>query len=440
MIRFPTTQTDAERRRQVAKMRDVIEGEDRIKAAGKAYLPAFEAEPLATYRARLMRSSFPNFVRPTLDAIVGKATRVAPIVSFPDDRQPFLYRGDECSWAWGAEYLIRETATTGRLLCVVVPSEDPGVSVSAATRVHVYTAENIRKVTQRRGVVLSIIVEDECCDNDELLEYRIGEDGFLEAAVISSEGDDKRIAFPSIGGRKLAYIPAVFFGPNDLSPEPSPPPLIDLANAVLAHYVLQSEYRTALYMTATPQPVATGFTADELPRTIGPNTIIRSANPEAKFQFVTFSGDGIAEQRLALAASRADMAAIGISILLPKGASNIAARTVELRQAEDNSVTMSVINSVEAGLNRLMAYMLDWESKTADASITLNRDMVENTIDATLLARLREAYQAGMISWTTWIDALHKGEIIPASRSADDERGLIEADSYHDALPEGAVA
>lgn len=439
MTRFPTTQTDRARQRQYAKIRDVIEGEDRVKEAGRSYLPNFEAETPTAYRARLARSPFPNFVRPTLDAIVGKAVRVPPIVDFPDNRLPFLFRGDECTWAWGAEYLIREVATTGQMLCVVAPSDDPGVSRFDACRIYVYAAENIKRVTQTRGAVTSIVVEDDSCEGDELLEYRLDDTGLFEAAVINPEGETKRLSMPSISGRRIDFIPAVFFGPHDLSCQPAPPPLIDLTNAVIGHYVLQSEYRQALYMTASPQPVATGFAPDELPKTLGPTTIIRSANPDAKFQFVTFIGDGIAEQRLALAASRADMAAIGISILLPKATNNVAARTVELRQAEDNSLTISIINSVEAGLNRLMRFMLAWEQKAANPALTLNRDMVENTIDANLLARLREAYQAGMISWATWIDALHKGELIPASRSADDERNLIEMDTYHDTLPDGVV-
>ncbi len=438
MSRFPSSLTDRERSRQYTKIRDCVEGEDRIKAAGQNYLPRFEGETITAYKGRLARSSYPNFVGPTLNAVVGKATRVPPLAKFPDDRLPFVYRGDECAWPWGAEYYTREVATTGRILGVVVPSDDPEVSRFGPARICSYRAEEIKEVKHKNGVLLSITVEDECCAEDELLQYRLGDDRNFEAAIIGTEGDTKRVSFPSILARRLTYIPAVFIGPHDLAPEPPTPPLNDLCNAVIAHYTLQSEYREALRLTASPQPVAVGFDPSEVPRVIGPSTIIRSANPDAKFAFVTFSGDGIAEQRLALAASRADMAAIGMSILVPKGSSNLAARSIELRQHEDNSLTVSIINSVEAGLNRLMAYMLDWEGKSAaDASITLNRDMVENTMDANVLRGLREAYQAGMISWRTWIEALQRGEVIPASRTAEDERALIETDTYHENLPDG---
>lgn len=440
MIRFPSNSRESERRRQYAKIRDALEGEDRIKAGGANYLPKFDGETRTAFNNRLARTAFPNFVAPMLNSMVGKAFRIAPLIKFVDDRQPFLFRGDECTFHWGAEYVFREVATTGRIFAVVVPSEDPDVSRSAPARIQLYEAECIKRVTHKKGVLLSVVVEDACCAEDELLEYRIGEDGLFEAAFVGTEGETRRVAFPSILGRRLRYIPAVFVGPNDLSPEPDRPPLIDLVNAILHHYILQSEWRTALHWTSSPQPVAVGFAAEEVPRVIGPSTIIRSANPDARFEFATFRGDGIAEQRLALAASRADMAAIGASLLLPKGASNVAARTVELRQNEDNSLVISIVNSVEAGLNRLIGYMLDWEGKSAaQASVTLNRDMVEATIDSNLLLRLREAYQAGMISWTTWCEALQRGEILPAARSAEDERGLIESDTYHDTLPDGPL-
>lgn len=426
MYRFSNGTTDGERRRQYERIRDVLAGEDRIKARGAAYLPRHDGETINSFRARLARSSFPNYALPTLNAMTGKAFRVGPLVQWPDERLPFLYRGDECSWAWGAEFAFREVATTGRLLAVLHVLDGADTSRFAATRIGLYRAEAIKEVVCRKGVVTSITVEDGACEADELMQFRLDEEGFFEVAIVTLEGVDKRIAFPSMLGRRLPYVPAVFIGPMDLSHEADRPPLLDIVDANLAHYVLQSEYRSALYWTASPQPVATGFAAEEMPRALGPNTIIRSSNADAKFEFVTFSGDGLAEQRLALAASRADMAALGAGLLLPKGGSNIAARTVELRQAEDNSVCVSIINSVEAGLRRLQAMIVEWERRSDEVSITLNRDLVEATIDAPLLKALHEAYLAGSISFQTWIENLQRGEVLPASRTADDEQDLIE--------------
>lgn len=426
VINFASALTDREMKQSWQTCRDCVAGEARIKAAAETYLPRPEGMGLPAYRNWLKRTSYLNTMRSTIDAIIGRIYRKEEIVSFPDERLPFLCHGEEQSWAWGAQFITREVLTVGRVFAIVLPE---GKSQFQPGRILLYLAEEVDDWREDRGRLVMVRVHDACCRENEAIEYRLDESGLFEAATVNTEGETIAVAVPSIGGRRLDYLPGTFIGASDLSPCPQQPPLLDLANRSIAFYVLAAEYRQALYYTASPQPVATGFAKDELPKTIGPNTIISSRNPAARFSFATFSGDGLAEMRAALTELKAEMAGLGASMLLPKSASNVAARTVELRQREDTSVAVSVVSTVEAGINRLMRFILDWEGSKADASIRINRDLIEAQIDPNLMRALREAFLAEMISWETWIECLKSGEIIPASRSADDERNLIALDA-----------
>lgn len=431
VLNFGPDVSDRELRDMWRTVRDCVAGEARIKAGGETYLPRSEGMSLTGYRNWLKRTTYLNVMRSTLDGIIGAIFRKPTIITFPDERLPFVSHGEEYGWDHLAQYVIREVLTTGRLFAIVVPVENAPARHQAA-RLHVYRAEEIDHYRLSKGRLACVRVIDASCGEGEKMEFRIGEDGLFEAARVNARGETVSIAIPSILGRRLAYIPGTFFGSTNLDPCPSQPPMIDLAKRSLAFYVLGAEYRQALFYTASPQPVATGFAKEELPKSIGPSTIISSRNPAARFTLATFSGDGLGEMRAALTELKIEMAALGASMLLPKNSSNVAARTVELRQREDASVAVSVVGTVEDGIERLMRAMLDWEGNgSADASIQINKDLIDATIDANLLRGLREAYQAGMISWDSWIEALQRGEIVPPTRSAQDERDLIDADDYH---------
>lgn len=395
IINFGTSLTDREMQQAWRICRDGVAGEARIKAGGETYLPRPEGMSLTGYRNWLKRVSYLNTMRSTIDALIGRIFRKEEIVAFPDDRVPFLWHGEEQSWGWGSQFLTREVLTVGRIFAIAVPEAN---SQFRPTRILIYLAEEIEDHREHGGRLVMVRVKDATCGDNECVEYRLDEQGLFEAARVNKHGETISVAVPSIVGRRLAYIPGTFIGASDLSPCPSQPPLLDLANRSLAFYVLSAEYRQALFYTASPQPVATGFAKDELPKSIGPSSIISSRNPAARFTFATFSGDGLAEMRAALTELKAEMAGLGASMLMPKSASNVAARTVELRQREDSSVAVSVVSTVEAGINRLMRFMLDWEGSTAEASIRLNRDLIEASIDPNMLRALREAFLAEMIS------------------------------------------
>jgi hypothetical protein len=68
-----------------SRARDVLSGEDAVKAAGAKYLPRLDGQSDEDYEAYKTRACFSNATRRTADAFVGLVFRKAPFVKLPED-------------------------------------------------------------------------------------------------------------------------------------------------------------------------------------------------------------------------------------------------------------------------------------------------------------------------------------------------------------------
>ena len=66
------------------RARDVIAGEDAIKAAGVKYVPRMDSQTVEEYDAYKMRAAFVNFTARIADAYVGRIYRRDPTFNLPD--------------------------------------------------------------------------------------------------------------------------------------------------------------------------------------------------------------------------------------------------------------------------------------------------------------------------------------------------------------------
>jgi hypothetical protein len=405
-----------ERRDLVRTVRDCLAGEGRIKAQGQRYLPKSEGMRLQAYSAMKDRASFLNTPRTVLDGVVGRIFRKPPTFELGglESRLPWWSAGYR-SWAMLSRSVMRETLSVGRIAILVEPSPRP-----FECHLVVFFDEDILATAKDEDGRLSR-VEIASADGKTL---RLS----IESGVYKVQTDDGEPVVASLSGKTLDVIPIVFITPNGPSPDPEYPPLADLALKAITHYQLWAEYRQALHYVASPQPFVAGFARDEVPETVGPTTIWKTANPSAKAQFVSFEGRGLEELRIACENVKGEMVAQGASMLSTRNASNVASRTVELRQREDTSLVVSAIHSVNEGLAAVARLMLEWERQSGDPVVRINTDLVDTTLDAGLLKTLRDCYLSGAISWETFVDVLRRGEIIPAERTAADELALIEND------------
>lgn len=406
---------ERERRDLVGLVRDCLAGDQRIKAQGERYLPRPDGMTPVAYGAMKARASFLNAPRALLDTMMGRIFRKPATFELAglETRLPW-WSSNYQSWDALSRTAVREVMSVGRMAVLVDPAKQ------FETHLVVFFDEAIISADKdQQGRLVKVVLREQ--DGRELtLE--------LVEGVYTTSYDGGDTTAPELGGRKLDFIPLVFITPEGSTPDPSYPPLADLCLKAITHYQMWAEYRQALHYVASPQPFVAGFAPNEVPTVVGPSTIWKASNPSAKAQFVSFEGKGLEELRTACETLKVEMAAQGASMLVAREASNVASRTVELRQREDTSLVISAIHAVNAGLIEVARIMLDWERTQGAPVVRLNTDLVDTTLDANLLKTMRECYLSGAVSWETFVDVLRRGEIIPADRTAADELALIESD------------
>jgi hypothetical protein len=79
------------------RARDLLAGEDAVKAAGAKYLPRLEAQSGEEFAAYLARAWFFNATRRAADAFAGLIFRKAPFVRIPEDGRSKMGDGERKS-------------------------------------------------------------------------------------------------------------------------------------------------------------------------------------------------------------------------------------------------------------------------------------------------------------------------------------------------------
>lgn len=197
------------------------------------------------------------------------------------------------------------------------------------------------------------------------------------------------------------------------------PPLEDLAWLNLKHFQSQSDQDNILHAARVPILFAAGFSADAFDGTeIGPNRAIVSADAGATLSFVEHSGAAISAGREDLVATEDRMQVLGVELLVKRprpGNQTATARAIDA--AESISDLQSMVRGLESGLERAFAFAGKWLGRgDLRAAIDINQDIGLSLREASDLAELLKARQAGEITRRTYLEAIKR-------------RGLLDADT-----------
>jgi len=122
------------------------------------------------------------------------------------------------------------------------------------------------------------------------------------------------------------------------------------------------------------------------------------------------------------------MASLGARFITEGATRNEAADTARMRHRGENALLHSSVEMVEQGLSKLLRWAAEWtQPGTADQVVVkFHRDFLSMQADPQMVAQLLKAWTAGAISHETFVTNMKKGELIPADRSFEDEKGKIE--------------
>ena len=122
------------------------------------------------------------------------------------------------------------------------------------------------------------------------------------------------------------------------------------------------------------------------------------------------------------------MVTLGASMLQTQKKEAETAETARLTRSGDSSSMVSVITSSESAMNQVLNYMINWDAiiDEGNATIDINKDLLDSTIDPQTITALVSSWQGGAISHETLLHNLKQGEVLPDDVSIEDELSKID--------------
>ena len=468
------------------RARDVIAGDDAVKAAGIKYLPRLDSQTDDEYLGYKSRSCFFNATSRTCDGFLGLLFRRDPEVKLPDRHAGVggalrVFSDDVdlmgTSLFTYCKGVVGEVLAVGR--CGTLIDWQGGGSGASRTgnngesRAYVvrYVAEDILNwQTQRingRNVVTMVVLRElvhRPNDGDPFAVNLIETIRVLKLDCTSaaeprytveiwnradstqsgnSRSKSKRnksdwqlveTRVPLRLGKPLTMIPFVFHGPRNSLPDVDKMPLSDIIFVNLDHYRLDADYKHGLHFTALPTAWVSGFDKTCELR-IGSSTAWVAESVGAVAGFLEFKGQGLSTFETAQDRDERLMAVLGSRMLEDTKRVGETADAIELRQAGENSILMTLALSVSDSISQVLRWVYWWnstESIPQDVSedlvlLQINTDFTAKGLSSVELTAIVGAWQSGAISRETMFDLFRKGEVLPTGRTDSEEKNLVRA-------------
>ena len=468
------------------RARDVIAGEDAVKLGGIMYLPRLDSQTDDDYLGYKSRACFFNATSRTCDGFLGLLFRRDPEVKLPDRHAGVggalrVFTDDVdlmgTSLFTFCKGVVGEVLAVGRCGTLIDWQAD-GESRAYVVR---YAAEDIlnwqaARINGRNVVTMVALREmvERPDDADpfavkitetvRVLKLEVLPDGstryVVEVWQVLADGHRANSQSSWMGnfwpgqkasqaktkwtlvesrvplrlGKTLPLIPFVFHGPRNALPDVDKMPLADIISVNLDHYRLDADYKHGLHFTALPTAWVAGFDKTSELR-IGSSTAWVSDTVGAVAGFLEFKGHGLSTFENAQNRDERLMAVLGSRMLEDTKRVGETADAIELRQAGENSILMTLALSVSDSISQVLRWVYWWNSTEQfpeDISeslvlLQINTDFTAKGLTSLELTAIVSAWQAGAISQATMFDLFRKGEVLPTGRTDDEEKNLVKA-------------
>ena len=458
-----------------SRARDVMAGEDAVKAAGVRYLPRLDSQSDEEYAAYKERAAFFNATARTAEGYVGFVFRRPPFIKTPEGKSAlglalseFVNDADMLGTPLVsyAKNVVGEVISVGRAGTLIDWEGDVENRVYASR----YSAENILNwrveringrnittmvvlheglgvpvtgkvddpfvtVTKEQIRVLKLVPGEKVAESRKQPYSCVVEIWQREEKKSRKERNDWKLVetrVPRRLGRPLPLLPFVFHGPNHSQPSVEKLPLADIIAVNLDHYRLDADYKHGVHFTALPTAWVSGFDKAASLR-IGSSTAWVTETQGATAGFLEFTGQGLTTFERAMDRDERLLAVLGSRLLEGQKKVGETAQAIELRQSGENSILGNIAINVSASLTQVLRWACWWnstEESPDDVSIDqvlveLNTDFSTKGLNAQEIQSIVAAWQAGAISRDTMTDLFRRGEVLPEGRTNEEERTLI---------------
>lgn len=406
------------------RCRDAYDGEDAVKASGLIYLPKIDpGQSDAEYQAYKKRAPYYEAVARTVDGFVGAISRKPHQIQLPESISSMKAKAtaDQTTLDDFIKHLCREVLLMARGAIVVdmddesqlpylafYPAEailnwgNDWVVLAETTYVANKNDPFIRNETPQ---IRHLFIKNGSY-HVETWQKTKNPAGAFEWSIIARSTPTKR-------AMTLDQLPFFWVSLAGNAAAVAKPPLLGLINASLSHYRSAADLEHGRHFTALPTLYLSGVNDDE-PVAVGAGAVIKLADPAAKAGYAEFTGQGLQSLETALATKEQQMAMLGASIVAagPKGVES--AEAARIRISGENSLLMGIVSTIEQVLNIALTFAAKWATMQGDENVMvkLNRDFIDQSLDAQALTGLLEAVQAGKLSLEDFLFSLQQAEML----------------------------
>lgn len=398
-----------------------LEGEDSVKASPRN-LPKpsgmVEAEKQDgegnryLYEGYVARAQYEHWVRDSLRSMMGLVSRLQPEIELPSGMQGMLENATADGFGLKQLFfrMVRQTISHGRAP-LVANIDDNGLPYFSTYATVNATNWKVANQSGRQDLVLAVFREfrgkddaDEYSHDCDIV-YRVYRmrDGVCQTLVLNDKeevveeerplgttGSDQRLI------KGLGYLPVIYCGSTDNSPDVDEVPLLSMARAALKSYQLSADYFTALHQTSHPQPWVSGLDEDIELSVTGPSAAW-DLGPNGSCGYLEFEGAGIEAVRKAMEDQKNAALEAGAKVMDIGGTESGEAR--KARQNDQHATLHSMVITAAEGMEQGLRYLADWMGfDEKQVSFTVKPDFTSVGVDPQLAAQLLTAAQAGIIS------------------------------------------
>jgi len=415
----------------VVVMRDVCAGAAQIRYRGEKYLPQAPGEKPPSYKDRLNRSVFFNATQRTVEGLAGLVFRKDPVLS--DDPETAV--PDQIREHWEnidlqgthgdvfCRNLFADALTVGHAaLLVEYPTVRSDLNREEERQIGArpywipLAKDNIiswRTENEYGKQVLTQFVYKEVTwaprgmfGERRIERYRVfyrkgGTVGF-ELIEIMANNEMKLVGagtYPTQTEIPIVEVPTN----GSIGLFNSTPPLLDMAYLNIAHYQQWSDYAYAIHKTNVPFLFGAGIrertNPDGTPRgpvTIGPNTAVFEADPNAKMMYVSHGGQSLAESKQALDDLKGDMGVLGLSLLLTPSRMAEKPETIRLRKSSSESPLAASARMFQDAIENALQLHANYLRLEQGGSVEINRDFEGLLIEAEVMGAFAQLVNAGL--------------------------------------------
>lgn len=241
---------------------------------------------------------------------------------------------------------------------------------------------------------------------------------------------------PNWKGTPFKFIPFVFFGPNDNTPDVEKSPILDIVTLNISHYRSYAQLEHGRFYTALPvYYVSVSNSESKGEYTIGPS-VVWEIEKDGKVGILEYNGSGLKALLEACDRKEDQIAALGGRLVgVEKTSAGESNNKLKVKEQNEQALLLNISNVLDVGLTTLLRWWAQWQDMNPGESLNIsfdtNKDFLSTSTGAREFRAIQMMFEAGIIPVEVLFDYLNRAEVIPDWLSMEGFKEMLnDPDSF----------